>query len=529
MSNDSSVVDVAIVGGGPCGMFAGLLLARAGVKCRIFEQKDGISSHPKAMGITRRTSELFRQCGLHRALEEGALDLGGRELVIWARSLAGEELGRVALGEVHSSLTPCTSMHCPQPHTERVLFDALEREAHAEVHFGVRVEEVLAGEDSVELRLADSSTHRAAWVIAADGAGSHTRRGLDIGTDGPGDLGHFVNVLFRASYGDRLADRKALLYNIFGETAFEFFVAVDGREHWLMHHFLQPGETPAQLTKDRAEEIIRSVSGMPEIPVEVLGMSPWVMSPKVAKQWRSGRIFLAGDAAARLSPAGGLGLNTGLQGVHNLAWKLAWVVKRSAPESLLDTYEDERRPVAMELMQGSNKNADEIFAAVAAALREDWEGVRTIAASSRRAGSGIGRDLGTQYRQGAFLPDGTTAESPADPVNDYLPEARPGARAPHIPLPDRHRSSTLDFFGSGFVVLGGKASGASRIEQVPFFQNGLDFEAPGFEAAYGIGSSGVVLIRPDGVVGARFPEGCAPTALCRAMEDVLTVSPEKKL
>jgi putative polyketide hydroxylase len=519
--NVQSAIDVAIIGGGPCGMYAALLLARAGVHCAVFEQKAGISKHPKAMGITRRTAELFRQCGLHRAIEEGALDLDGRDMVVWARTLLGEELGRVPMAELHSASTPCQAMHCPQPHTERVLLDSLEREARVHLHWGARVEDAVPGGDFVELSMSDGRKLRASWVIAADGAGSHTRKALDIGTDGPGDLGHFVNVLFKAPYGDRLADRKALLYNIFGDTAFEFFVAVDGHDHWLMHHFLQPGETPEQLTAERAAEIIRAVSGMPEVPVEVLGMSPWVMSPKVAKQWRSGRTFLVGDAAARLSPAGGLGLNTGLQGVHNLAWKLACVVKGSAPEMLLDSYHDERRPVALELMKGSNKNADEIFVAVAAALRGDWETVRAMAASSGRAGSGIGRDLGTQYPQGAFLPDGSEARTPPDPVNQYMPDARPGARAPHVPLPDPHRPSILDFFGGGFVALGGKASGASRTDQMAFFQNGLDFEAPNFEAVYGIGSAGVVLVRPDGVVGARFAGGASPAALSEALQHIL--------
>jgi putative polyketide hydroxylase len=127
-------------------------------------------------------------------------------------------------------------------------------------------------------------------------------------------MGHFLNVMFRADYGPHLRERPAILYQTLSSDYFEFFVAINGENLWLMHHFLQPSEGPEDFPAERLQALIRDASGLPAVSVEILSVMPWVMSPKVARRYRSGRVFLVGDAAARLSPAGGLGLNTGLQG-----------------------------------------------------------------------------------------------------------------------------------------------------------------------------------------------------------------------
>lgn len=521
-----SETTVGVIGGGPCGLLAALLLARAGTKCVVFERKTGISTHPKAMGLSRRTMEIFRQLGLEEKILEGSLPVEGRVLGLWAKSLVGEELGSVPLVEHRSDFTPCASTHCPQTWTEKVLLEAVQNEPLASICFGGEVASIDAGADSVRVNLKPGETCEFPWLIAADGAGSGMRHQLGIETVGPGDMGHFVNVMFRAQYGRHLAGRKAILYHALSEEYFENFVAVDGNDIWLMHHFLQPGEKAEDYSAERFAEIIRHVSGLPDEPVEVLGLSPWVMSPKAAMAVRAGRVFLAGDAAARLSPAGGLGLNTGLQSTHNLAWKLALVVHGRAGDALLDSYQEERCAVALATMQNTNRNAEEVFAIVTAGLQGEWDKVRELISHSRRGGSGLGQDLGVSYEKGAFLADGSEKSPVRDAINDYIPCARPGHRAPHLWIKmDGAKKSILDLFGAGFRLLAGRAGGAWTADGVDLevLRNNRDFVSEGFENLYGIQDSGAVLVRPDGCVGARFPSaGDEPShALRSAMDAIL--------
>ena len=509
-------VSVAIVGGGPCGLFLALLLGRRGVRCHVFEKKPGLSTHPKAMGISRRTAEIFRQTGLLDALYEPNRHLTeGPEtyLNIFARSFVGEEFGRIPLTESLSPLSPGPAFSCPQPHTEQTLFAVLVSIAPGCVRFDSEVTSVTPGTGSVAFTVGDQ-VWRSDWLVAADGAGGQIRHWLGVESDGPGDMGHFLNTYFRAGYGPHLSGRRSRLFTIVTDNLFESFVSVNGDDLWLLHHFLQPGETAADFPPEKLARMIQNASGLPEVPVEVLSVSPWVMSPKVSRKFRVGRVLLVGDAAARLSPAGGLGMNTGLQSVHNLAWKLAMVAKGQGSSRLLDTYEEERHGAASWTLEHTNRNTGELFSIVRAAISQDWNAVRTLVAQNGRAGSRLGIDLGIEYASGAFLPDGSTAVPRRDPVNDYVPNARPGARAPYLVLEDGR--STFDLLGQDFTVLAVEP----RPEKPSPCASQVLPASSKFAAIYGLEPGGCVLIRPDGYIAARWKTSPRPGEVARVLKEI---------
>ena len=227
---------------------------------------------------------------------------------------------------------------------------------------------------------------RARYLLAADGAASGVREALGIAREGPGDMGHFVNIYHHADFGARLGDRKPFMTNILSQTIGGGYVAVNGRDLWLLHLYLEPKDRPEDLTEAVCVDLVRQAAGVPDAPVEIRSIGFWVMSAQIALRFRERRVLLVGDAAHRTTPAGGLGMNTDLQSAHNLVWKLAAVLSGVAGERLLDTYEAERRGVATMNTEISKERAEGVFDAGAAAARGDFEAIRKwVAAMAARA------------------------------------------------------------------------------------------------------------------------------------------------
>jgi len=270
--------------------------------------------------------------------------------------------------------------------------------------------------------------------------------------------------------------------------------------------------------------------------MEILSIGFWVLSARIAERFRAGRVLLVGDAAHRTTPAGGLGMNTDLQSAHNLVWKLAAVLSGVAGERLLDTYEAERRPIATLNTEVSEARAEGIFDAGAAAARGDFAAIREWVAGMQHApDSRLGQDLGYTYESGAIVADGTSPVARADPIADYVPNARPGARAPHLWLERAgQRLSSLDLFDTEFVLLTGHgdpwrqaAAEVASDDRMPLraFRVGtgaavdLTDPAGAFLDLYGIGPAGAALVRPDGFVAWRVSS--LPPRPAATLRDVL--------
>jgi len=295
--------------------------------------------------------------------------------------------------------------------------------------------------------------------------------------------------------------------------------------HEFSYYARRFGWRPEDFTPEFCTRLIRQGIGVPDIAVSVLGVSPWEASAIVADRYRVGNVFLAGDAAHEMPPTGGFGLNTGVQDVHNLAWKIAAVLRGKADETLLDSYDAERQPFGRIITQNALANA----------LSMGRHARQSNVLPRREFLNEQGLIFGASYDSMAMLPDDTPQVTVDDPVTDYVPSARPGGRAPHVRLTRGHEPiSTVDLFGPHFVLLAGRdgdawrqaaqAIGTSWPPLVGYTIGGDgDLGDPDGEwhHAYGVDADGAVLVRPDGHVawrsrsGASNPEDVLRNALDR--------------
>ncbi|MFE2183566.1 FAD-dependent monooxygenase [Streptomyces sp. NPDC059455] len=420
---------------------------------------------------------------------------------------------------------------------------------------GHRVEQ---GRSVLTVRGADGDRELSArYVVAADGGRSAMRNLTGIKVERGVALGQRVNIYFHADLAAQTRNRPYLLWTIMAPDTQGIFIALDGHSRWLYSIELLPGETLADYTQARAVQQLRLATGVPDLEPDIRSMLLWTIGMGVATRFSTNGVFFAGDAAHTFPPMGGLGMNSGIQDGHNLAWKLAAVLRGGAAPELLDTYEAERRPVA--LLNAEQCMANAAAQQQAAKMMSDpalLDLMASEAGAEVRAqfAAGVevqkaefhsqGQQFGYVYDSDALIPDGTVA--PTSKVAEYRATAAPGARLPHLRLVDTsgNRPSTVELSGTGWLVLAGPA-GRSWIDaaaQVTAFgflgavvigaaviggepgERAYAEAVPGsFSALYGIENEGAVLVRPDGHVAARWSSGVpdAAGALRAVAEKVL--------
>jgi 2-polyprenyl-6-methoxyphenol hydroxylase-like FAD-dependent oxidoreductase len=545
MVNAAHHTPVAIVGGGPVGLATALELARFGVRSTVFERHPGIDDHPRAHVVNARSMELFRIWGITDAVAEWSLP-ADHARVVWTTTLAGDELGQIDLTEMEPErlmmmleASPAITVSVAQDRVQAALLDVVRATGLVEVRFGTEVTGVRQDDDGVIVSIGDDEI-AAQWCIAADGANGPVRSWVGINTRGMPPLGHQLNISFEADLSAWTRSRPAILYWTVNQYASGVFINMFDHTRWTFNTEVNPAiHTLADFPAARCAEIVRAAAGLPDLEVDVKRAGFWTMAAEVATRYRKGRVFVVGDAAHRFPPTGGFGMNTGLADAHNLAWKLAGVEQGWADPALLDTYGPERRPVAETNSQYSVTNAIKMSEtgvgptapAVVAALEAGGETadnerqrLAVAIAKQRPHFDFLNQELGYSYDgSAAVIADGSPAPSPADPVRDYTPSARPGARAAHDWVTvDGQLVSTIDLFTGGFVVLAGSAGSpwladdVSAAAGVPtrVLTIGVDLVSQtDLHALYGIGDDGVVVVRPDGHVAFRSAHGPSKTSL----------------
>ncbi len=456
-------VDVVIVGAGPTGLTAAHLCAGVGLSAIVLERRDGPQRSPAAHAVNARTFEIWRQAGVDmQPLLDAALSPSDAGTVYWVTELGGEVIGSLPYerqGDEMYEITPTPLRNLSQHRLEPLL-----RPQTGDVRYGHSFTNLEQDGNGVVVDVeGPAGAYRigADYVLAADGAASPVRRLLGIELAGPRTIQSFVMVHLRADLGALVGEDRGVLYFVADPRTGGTFVSHGHDREWVFMHPWDPEAEPVESFDDeRCLALVRSSMVDQDIDIDVLGTSTWHMSAQVADRYRDGRVFLVGDSAHRFPPTGGLGLNTGAADVHNLVWKLAAVEAGWSPPAILDTYEEERRPVAVFNCEQSLANAIRL-SEVPRALGRTRDAEQSAAAMyevladpARRADVEaaiadqaihfdlLGLQLGHRYEHGVVVADGTAPDVPEEPACDYVPSTRPGGRLPHAWIDAT--TSTLD-------------------------------------------------------------------------------------
>jgi 2-polyprenyl-6-methoxyphenol hydroxylase-like FAD-dependent oxidoreductase len=532
---DSDEVPVLIVGGSLVGLATAVFLAQHGVQALVVERHSGTAIHPRAGHLHLRTLELMRSVGLEERLQrlsaERFFPNGG---INGVETLAGGEvetyIPNLNLGV--EEFSPSRRLFVAQDALEPLLRERAEQlGAHLEygsevVSFQQDVYGVTAGVRS--RKTGEERSVRAQYVVAADGNRSPIRNRLGIKMRGHGLLSKSATIYFRADCRELLAGTELGVIYVANPHLRGFFRF----ERTFTSGFLvvntlgdprRPGalDVTSDLTHDDAADLVRAAVGVDDLEVIVEDVAEWNATAEVAERYQDGRVFLAGDSAHVVPPNGGFGGNTGIHDAHNLAWKLAMVVRGFAGENLLETYEAERRPVGQLTIDQAfsryrHRVTPELLSDDVPELVDDFS-----------------MEIGYRYHSHAVLPDPHATDEQGIVGHPRDAGGRPGTRAPHVDL--GAGGSTLDLFGAGFVLLTGPdgqawadaAVDVGRRTGLPL-QAHMVTSAAGFGEAYGVDDNGAVLVRPDGFVSWRSRTGTDGGA--GALEAALTqmlVNPEE--
>ncbi|VVT22293.1 FAD-dependent monooxygenase [Hoeflea sp. EC-HK425] len=559
--------DVLIIGTGPAGSSAAALLSTYGVENMAINRYRWLANTPRAHITNQRTMEVLRDLG--REVEDEAYmfcshqDLMGEN--VFCESLAGEEIGRMKswgnhpLSKAEHQLSSPTMMNdLPQTFMEPLLFKtACSRgtQARMSMEYLSHVQDADGVTTTCLDRLTGKEiTIRSKYLLGADGGNSRVAELEKLPFEGQMGVGGSMNIIFKADLSKYVAHRPSVLYWVVqpgadvGGIGMGLVRMIRPWNEWLIVWGYDINGPEPVVDNAFAIKVVRDLVGDQSLEPEITSVSTWTVNNMYATHMQSGRVFIMGDAAHRHPPSNGLGSNTSIQDSFNIAWKLAAVLKGEAGEGLLETYSQERAPVAKQIVTRANQSIGEfgpIFEALGLTESTDPEvmqanmdkrcdaggdaerqraAIREAIAFKKYEFDAHGVEMNQRYKSGAVVTDGQMEPAyELDAELHYQPTTWPGARLPHAWLFDRNgaRHSTLDLVGKGrFTLLTGlsgeawasaaqkvaKALGMELVAHVIGPRRDIVDHHGDWARAREVGEGGCVLVRPDQHVAWRAEE-----------------------
>lgn len=565
--SDSNVhtidTEVLVVGAGPAGASAAALLATYGVDAVVINKRTGVANTPRSHITNQRTMEVLRDLDLESEAVASATPQRLMGEHVYATSLSGVELGRLRTWYTHPRFkaehdlaSPTSVCDLPQDYLEPLLVNAASHRGAA-VRNNTELVDFSQDSDGVTSRLLDRLTGseyivRSRYLIGADGGNSLVAKRLGLPLEGEMGVGGSINVVFEADLTHLVEHRPGDMYWFIQPG-----VGHDGNgigvlrmvrpwRRWVGVWGYDVDAGDPDLSEERGVAIAHQLIGDDSIPVSIESVSTWAVNSVHAIDNFRGRVFCVGDAVHRHSPMNGLGSNTSIQDSYNLCWKLAMVLRGQADAALLETYRDERLPVAEQIVERAGRS-DGLMPPLFAALRlppaadeadlakamEELKSPTPQAAERRQEFDEAlqatlmcfnthGVELNQHYRSAAVVTDGEPEpRPPRDEEVYYFSSSFPGRHLPHAwVLRDQRKVPVLDLCGKGgFTLLTGVRGqvwreAAARVAdkfgvpvKVVTVGRGCDYEDSygDFASASEIDEDGALLVRPDQMIAWRCP------------------------
>ncbi len=471
-------MDVLIVGAGPVGLTLAIDLAWRGIDVTVVETRARAAApEPKCNHVAARTMEIFRRLGIAERVRNAGLPADYPHDISYRTSFTGRELTRIPIPCRRDRFTvtdgPDGNWPTPEPphrinqiFLEPILFEHAAAQPRIRIINRTSVEDVVVGDSSAIAGLRDLETGAARrlncrYIVGCDGARSVVRKAIGAELSGDAIVQRVQSSYIRAP---GLIDRQQHA-NAWGTGAINprrsgMVYAIDGRERWLVHNYLKPGERDFD-SVDR-DACIRTILGVgADFEYELLSKEDWYGRRLIANRFRDRCAFIAGDAAHIWVPYAGYGMNAGIADAMNLSWLLAAHLNGWAPASILDAYEAERWPITSQVSRFAMSHAEAEIRRRGAVPDE----IEDTGSEGERARAEVGRlayeinvqqyacaglNFGSYYDRSPIIAyDG--GEHPAYTMSSYTPSTVPGCRTPHVWCGDG--VSLYDAMGPEFTLL----------------------------------------------------------------------------